>query len=105
MSVGGDDSLTQKKRALMSNLPDGNGLSSSSLTKPKGKREQRDARNSQSSTPSPRHKQMMVAGLHRDGEQARIVEAIRRRQMEQQQQHDEQSTLEYVWENVLYYSG
>ena len=105
MSVGGDDSLTQKKRALMSNLPDGNGLSSSSLTKPKGKREQRDARNSQSSTPSPRHKQMMVAGLHRDGEQARIVEAIRRRQMEQQHQHDEQSTLEYVWENVLYYSG
>ena len=105
MSVGGDDSLTQKKRALMSNLPDGNGLSSSSLTKPKGKREQRDARNSQSSTPSPRHKQMMVAGLHRDGEQARIVEAIRRRQLEQQHQHDEQSTLEYVWENVLYYSG
>jgi hypothetical protein len=105
MSVGGDDSLTQKKRALMSNLPDGNGLSSSSLAKPKGKREQRDARNSQSSTPSPRHKQMMVAGLHRDGEQARIVEAIRRRQMEQQHQHDEQSTLEYVWENVLYYIG
>ena len=46
--------------------------------------------------------QLMVAGLHRDGEQARIVEAIRRRQI---QQYENQYTFEYVWGSVLYYSG
>ena len=46
--------------------------------------------------------QMLVAGLHRDGEQARIVEAIRQRQ----QEYDENYfTFEYMWGSVLYYSG
>ncbi|KAK1744917.1 hypothetical protein QTG54_004208 [Skeletonema marinoi] len=59
--------------------------------------EQRDSGNRQSS------QQLLVAGLHRDGEQARIVEVIRRRQM---QQYDESYyTFEYVWGSVLYYSG
>lgn len=47
--------------------------------------------------------QLLVAGLHRDGEQARIVEVIRRRQM---QNYDENYfSFEYMWGSVLYYSG
>mmetsp|Transcript_31876 Transcript_31876/g.67512 ORF Transcript_31876/g.67512 Transcript_31876/m.67512 type:complete len:686 (+) Transcript_31876:219-2276(+) len=51
------------------------------------------------------------AGLHRDGEQARLVEAVRRRQL-QEQQHYEDNTLEWLedaaaelWESILIYGG
>ncbi len=77
-----------------------------------GAQQQRDAPpgNSQSSsskaTVDESHtqaQQLLVAGLHRDGEQARIVEVIRRRQM---QKYDENYfTFEYMWGSVLYYSG
>ena len=74
-----------------------------------GSQEQRDADDSQNSATKEtvdenqnQEQQLLMAGLHRDGEQARIVEVIRRRQ----QKYDEKYyTFEYFWESVLYYSG
>jgi hypothetical protein len=95
----------------------GDGSSSSPRdTTQEVQKEQRDAdSNSQRSAPkgkeatkeTPRHdqqqqQQLLVAGLHRDGEQARIVEVIRRRQV---QQYNEKYTFQYMWGSVLYYSG
>ncbi|KAL7548818.1 hypothetical protein ACHAWF_012075 [Thalassiosira exigua] len=51
------------------------------------------------------------AGLHRDGEQARLVEVVRRRQ-EQERRHNEDTTFEWLeesasqfWESILVYGG
>ena len=51
------------------------------------------------------------AALHRDGEQARLVEVVRRRQI-QQRQRNEESTYEWLeesasqfWESILVYGG
>jgi hypothetical protein len=53
----------------------------------------------------PRHSPTLLppeAGLHRDGEQARLVEVVRRRQL-QQQKHHEQTTFE--WLQQLLFNG
>jgi len=88
------------------NSSGGDGSSSSPAKEP------RDADKSQCAAPkgkeatqeSPhnRQQQQLLAGLHRDGEQARIVEVIRRRQV---QQYNERYTFQYMWGSVLYYSG
>mmetsp|Transcript_3104 Transcript_3104/g.6835 ORF Transcript_3104/g.6835 Transcript_3104/m.6835 type:complete len:688 (+) Transcript_3104:45-2108(+) len=51
------------------------------------------------------------AGLHRDGEQARLIEVVRRRQL-QQRQHHEETTFQWLeesasqfWESILVYGG
>eukprot|EP00578_Thalassiosira_sp_NH16_P003905 CAMPEP_0181131170 /NCGR_PEP_ID=MMETSP1071-20121207/30280_1 /TAXON_ID=35127 /ORGANISM="Thalassiosira sp., Strain NH16" /LENGTH=628 /DNA_ID=CAMNT_0023217341 /DNA_START=31 /DNA_END=1917 /DNA_ORIENTATION=- len=51
------------------------------------------------------------AGLHRDGEQARLIEGVRRRQ-QNQRQHREETTFEWLeesasqfWESILVYGG
>jgi hypothetical protein len=51
------------------------------------------------------------AALHRDGEQARLVEVVRRRQI-QQRRHNEESTYQWLeesamqfWESILVYGG
>jgi len=51
------------------------------------------------------------AGLHRDGEQARLVELVRRRQLQQQQNYEE-NTLQWLeesaaqlWESILVFGG
>jgi hypothetical protein len=74
-----------------------------------GSQEQRDADVSQNSATKAtvdenqnQEQQLLMAGLHRDGEQARIVEVIRRRQ---QKCDEKYYTFEYFWESVLYYSG
>ena len=75
-----------------------------------GSQEQRDADDGQNSAPKAtetvdenhNQAQLLVAGLHRDGEQARIVEVIRRRQ---QKCDEKYYTFEYIWESVLYFSG
>ena len=95
-------------------LPGKSGDGSASSSCVKQGQEQRCVDNSQTSAPrgkeateeSPhlnqQQHQVLVAGLHRDGEQARIVEVIRRRQM---QQNNELYTLQYLWGSVMYYSG
>jgi hypothetical protein len=54
----------------------------------------------------PRHSLTLLppeAGLHRDGEQARLVEVVRRRQL-QQQKHHEQTTFQWL-EQILFNGG
>jgi hypothetical protein len=54
----------------------------------------------------PRHSPTLLppeAGLHRDGEQARLVEVVRRRQL-QQQKHHEQTTFQWL-EQILFNGG
>ena len=54
----------------------------------------------------PRHSPTLLppeAGLHRDGEQARLVEVVRRRQLQQQKYH-EQTTFQWL-EQILFNGG
>ncbi|KAL7541055.1 hypothetical protein ACHAXR_010588 [Thalassiosira sp. AJA248-18] len=51
------------------------------------------------------------AGLHRDGEQARLVEEVRRRQRQQRQYHEDttfqflEESASQLWESILVYGG
>ena len=69
----------------------------------------RQMKQQQQKAPSP--KIAAEAGLHRDGEQARLVEEVRRRQL-QQHQHNEETTYQRMeesanqfWESLLVYGG